>query len=738
MGVHPVWVPLGLMVCYLGLAGYVLVKRPSKSKAVRYLLVFCFASAAWNASFAVSLAFPQNTVLTEMSAHAALGGLAILAVVYLSLTHAFLHQESRYATAWWVLGIVSLIIVVVLDPQVGDLGMTPVHVGQLTVGQSEIVQLFSVLAWGGFKLAAILATGRVFRETVSIMHRNRLRYWLLSVALLMVGDLLFATNQSTLRLLGGLVHLAGALVGSMVIVRSRLVDIKGVYRRAFGYVGVTLFMIAVNLGITALAFQIWVDQVIYAALVSVGAISILFAFVASPVRRSIQRFVDRRFFHETVDYERALRKYGDRVITRLKLDSLAELVMETLLSTMRANRGGLYLIVDGKRDIGGLGLSQIQRQGDLPAGDFELRPDSQLGAWLKDEEAPPLTQYEIDTQEHLELHPDERNWLRALMVEVLLPIHARNQLVGLIVLGAKGSGEAYAAADIDWLESFSAQTSVALENAQLFDQVESMSVNVMRLNADLEHAYHQLQEVDRLKSAFIGVITHELRSPFVAAGLSVELIHRYLQEGMTDDLQEQVSQLAKELGQGRSMIDSVISFASLLSKQGKPRLEPTDIAALLQTTLSPMETMARSRNIAFSCMCSARFAPIHVDPARLGEAMYHLVHNAIKFNAPGGSVQISCWPTDTHVVFRVEDTGEGIAPENLAGIWDGFAQGADDVQRGVEGLGLGLALVKFVVEAHRGEVWASSTPGQGSTFGFRIPNDLDPVAGPDLAMEAAT
>ena len=102
--------------------------------------------------------------------------------------------------------------------------------------------------------------------------------------------------------------------------------------------------------------------------------------------------------------------------------------------------------------------------------------------------------------------------------------------------------------------------------------------------------------------------------------------------------------------------------------------------------------------------------------------MYHLVHNAIKFNAEEGTVQVSCWPTDTHIVFRVEDTGQGIPPEKLAGIWEVFSQVADDVQRGVEGLGLGLALVKFVIEAHQGEVWASSKPGEGSTFGFRIPS----------------
>jgi signal transduction histidine kinase len=80
-------------------------------------------------------------------------------------------------------------------------------------------------------------------------------------------------------------------------------------------------------------------------------------------------------------------------------------------------------------------------------------------------------------------------------------------------------------------------------------------------------------------------------------------------------------------------------------------------------------------------------------------------------------------------VFKVEDTGQGIASEKLGNIWEVFTQEVDHVKRGVQGLGLGLALVKFVVEAHRGEVWASSKQDQGSTFGFRIPKQ-PPVAQP--------
>jgi signal transduction histidine kinase len=718
---YSIYVPWGLMACYLGLAVAMLIRRRLKSGVERNLLVYVLASAAWNASFALSLAFSGSTLLAVISGPAALGGLVILSVVFLNLTHSFLKQESRYTTAWWVLGAISLLIVVLLNPEVGLLDLSPVTIGSFEAKQDVILYLFSVLSFGGFKIAAILATWRVYRETTGSMHRNRHRHWLLSLALLIVGDLLFATMRPLTAPLGGVIKLVSALVAAGAILRSRLIDIKSVYRQAFGYITVTLLMIAVTLLVFGLSFSFLAGQIYLGALITIGVTSVLFSFALTPVRRGVQRFVDRRLFHVDVDYETALRKYGEKVVQALRLESLAELVMDTLISITHAQRGGLYLVQEGKREIGGHLFHLVRREGDLPAGDFELPPESLLVARLSGSDEP-LLQYEIDDgKDFAELGSDEQNWLRALTIEVLVPIRNQNTLVGLIALGIKGSGEAYSTGDVEWLNALAAQTAVALENARLFDQVESMSVNVMRLNADLQQAYRQLQEVDRLKSAFIGVITHELRSPFVAAGFSVELLNRYANEGMTDELQKQVDQLQKELGEGRRMIDSVISFASLLSKQGELKVEETGVSELLQTTLTPLEKMARSRSIELTSACSSQLNSIQADKARLAEAMYHLVHNAVKFNAAGGSVRVSCWPTDTHVVFKVEDTGQGIAPEKLANIWEVFTQAADHVKRGVEGLGLGLALVKFVVDAHHGDVWASSTPGEGSTFGFRIP-----------------
>jgi PAS domain S-box-containing protein len=255
-----------------------------------------------------------------------------------------------------------------------------------------------------------------------------------------------------------------------------------------------------------------------------------------------------------------------------------------------------------------------------------------------------------------------------------------------------------------------------------------ITATVWRANDETISGYQVLvrdvteyKQMDRLKSSFIGVITHELRSPFVAVDLSVQLLERYLERGMYDELQGQIQQLDRELIEGRRLIDSVISFASLVSKQGDLFLEETDIAALAREVTAPLDKMAAARNITLTFHFAANLPRIRLDQQRIGEAIYHLVHNALKFNQHGGSVIISCRSIGSHLLFKVDDTGSGIPAEKLTEIWDAFTQTADEVQRGVEGLGLGLALVKFAVEAHGGEVMVTSKIGLGSTFGFQLP-----------------
>jgi two-component system, sensor histidine kinase and response regulator len=276
------------------------------------------------------------------------------------------------------------------------------------------------------------------------------------------------------------------------------------------------------------------------------------------------------------------------------------------------------------------------------------------------------------------------------------------------------------------------EAAVAMEN-QAFDPASLADVSVRSdalgsLSRVFQHMAQevyareqQLAQDNRVKAAFIDVISHELRSPFASAALSVELLRKYAERRMIDELQEQIEQVNKDLVQGRQLIDTILAFARQVGKDPQLVVAQTDLPELVRETIAPLAILARRRQLQLVHQLAPEMPSVYVDRERMSETIYHLVHNAIKFSRAGGVIEVKCWAEGLEVLFQVKDTGSGIPAERLATMWNAWEQNSDRVRRGVEGLGLGLALVKSTVEAHRGKVAAISTPGQGSTFSFSIP-----------------
>ncbi|NTU79286.1 MAG: hybrid sensor histidine kinase/response regulator [Chloroflexales bacterium] len=248
----------------------------------------------------------------------------------------------------------------------------------------------------------------------------------------------------------------------------------------------------------------------------------------------------------------------------------------------------------------------------------------------------------------------------------------------------------------------------------------------------------QLEEQNRVKASFIRRMTHELRSPFVAAGFSVQLLRRYAEHGMLDELREQTSCLEGALAEGRRLIDGMINYASLVSRHAPRRCEPIAMGPLIHEATAHLQSLAKVRSVQLTYDLPDPLPPVFGDRADLAEAIGHLVHNAIKFNHNDGRVLITCRASERWLSVTVEDTGRGIEPEKLQIIWEAFGQAADDEQRGVEGMGRGLALVSHVIAAHGGEVAATSRVGQGSTFGFRLPLASSDQPRPSIPTESQT
>jgi two-component system phosphate regulon sensor histidine kinase PhoR len=151
------------------------------------------------------------------------------------------------------------------------------------------------------------------------------------------------------------------------------------------------------------------------------------------------------------------------------------------------------------------------------------------------------------------------------------------------------------------------------------------------------------------------------------------------------------------------------------------QLEEVQLDDVVRDAARTLEMMSKARRVSIHIVVVEGMPTIAADPERLADAIYHLMHNAVKFNRSGGEVNVRCGYRDGWATVDVEDTGRGIPADKLEALGAPFAQLADSERRGLEGMGLGLALIKYVAQAHGGRLEIESKLGVGSTFCFQIP-----------------
>lgn len=244
---------------------------------------------------------------------------------------------------------------------------------------------------------------------------------------------------------------------------------------------------------------------------------------------------------------------------------------------------------------------------------------------------------------------------------------------------------------------------------------------LQQTNRELKGLNVQLDEANKLKSNFLGAISHELRSPFASIDFALQALTRHGTERWKAEQRELLADLTRSSAGARRLIDNLIAYAGLLSKQGRLDLEVVHVGDLLDEVTSTLAPMAKSRGLHLETQYPRGLTLPAADRKRLSEAVWHLLHNAIKFTKAGGQIVVHAREEEGTVFIAVKDTGVGIPPEQQTIIWESFAQLSDALRRGVEGLGLGLALVRYVAAAHGGNVVLHSTPGVGSVIGFWLP-----------------
>jgi signal transduction histidine kinase len=646
-------------------------------------------------------------------------GLLLLSWLFLQLTRALLRLE-RKGWVWWALGLVWVAVLAILDSNPLSMPEAMLTGTGWGIGRQELITGWLIAGWAIFMGGAALLIVRAYRQKQQALHRNRLTYWSLAWGLTVIGNALFLAGHP---MPGGILGMVAILVATYVIVTHRLADVRQISKRAVSYLIITLLAMSLYMvGFVAMQY-IFRAAPGYNPLMAGAVMALVLAILFQPLLALVQRLVNRLFAGDGFDPSHVLHEYSTNISNILDLELLANVMVNLIGETLKIRHGQLFLVDlgNGENEEIAFHLREVGGVASNESGPGLLTNNSPIASCLRQEQQA-LTQYDIDLLDRFQsISKEERAWLSSLDADVYVPIHAKGEWIGLLTLGPKISGDRYFDADLVLLRTLADQTAVALENARLVEDLIQAHNDLGQTYAALAEANRQLQELDKLKSAFIGVITHELRTPFANILFSLEVLEHHGKMHLPPELDEQVEQLADGVKSAKRMVDNLVTFATFLSKQGEMHSTTLDFGQVVQDSLLPLESLAETKGIVLHTEIPEELPQLRGDKDRLGDAVYHLVHNAIKFTETGGQVWIRCQTRNQTFRFEVQDTGVGVPADKLPTLWEDFTQMADPLRRGVEGLGLGLALVKYVVTAHGGEVFGQGEEGVGSTFGFQIP-----------------
>ena len=256
--------------------------------------------------------------------------------------------------------------------------------------------------------------------------------------------------------------------------------------------------------------------------------------------------------------------------------------------------------------------------------------------------------------------------------------------------------------------------SVGMIYAPLFGQDRRL-VNIIANVRDIT----RFREADEIKSTFVSVISHELKTP-------VALIQGYAETLLRKDArwdpktrEESLEVILEEADRLHHLIDNLLDASRLEAGKLPLEKEPVAVDRLAERVAERFRTQtdAHQINVAFP----EDFPVIQGDPTRLEQVLNNLLSNAIKYSPEGGPIDITGSPAADRVTITVTDRGVGIPFEEQPHIFESFYRGSREYQQQTAGAGLGLYLAKAIVEAHGGEIWVESDPGEGAAFSFSLP-----------------
>ncbi len=620
---------------------------------------------------------------------------------------AFPHRELEINKPFLyiLIGLTLLVMGIAFTPLIFS-GVTITD--QITPTPAPGIALFALL-FMGLPIIGIFEIIKKYKKAVGV-EKQQLKFLVFGISL--TFTLLILTNfvfvvlfkLSNLVIFGPIFSLIFVGFIFYAIVKHRLLAIRSIIARTVTYT----FLIAVlasiyTLGVFFISRYVLQEESITQQRFTSALLATFIVLTFEPIKTAVQKATDRVFFRGKYNSDELILELTTIIASTFKLKTLTTKTMQKLFSTLHIEKGSFIIyrkqhkfsiITDGYKKTPTYNKELIQQI-------FALRR-----MVILDEEKDKVVK-------HL---------MQKLGIAIAVPLSEREQNEGLLLLGNKKSGEIYTAQDIKVLEIFGPIISIAIQNAKAYEEIKSfnktLSDKITIATKELQESHVKLQTLDKQKDKFLGMASHELKTPITSIKAFTQVLYRRVNK---DDHQEYAALLENintQTDKVTKLINDLLNVSNIEEGKLVLKKEMFDANALAAKTISDIQYTTDTHQIIKEGKIKSQ---VFGDADRISQVIANLLTNAIKYSPKADKLIVRLAEEGKNAVFTVQDLGPGIDKEDQNKIFERFYRTKEHEERNIAGFGLGLYIASEIVKRHKGKIWVTSKKGKGSAFNFTIP-----------------
>lgn len=683
--------------------GVFVLTRNSKSGTHRALFLQALCLSLWLFTYGLMYSARQSEIAR------ALINIGYLAVIFIPVTfyHFAYHYVELYRHKKWL-----VIAYLVSGVFTSLLWFTDLFVSGMTryfwgyypkagLAHPAFMMFFSTLY--STAVWCILRTLHNKAHQLSISERNRTRLVVAAFGLAFIASMDFLPNYGVAIYPFGYLFIGVEIsLLAYAIVRHQLLDIEVIVKRTAVFAGMALGMMAM-IAVPTFVAQTWLARggtanPMILNLISIGLIMLTY----ERMKRWLVDVTDRFLFQKSYDYKTLLKTFTDEVMVMVDLKQLVQMTVNTLTETVKLEGCQLYLLDKDQRTYD----PTAHRGGNGHALVFEEQEP--FIAFLRETHEPiaitgPLAGVKFPEQ------VTER--VKQLNARLVLPLNLHEDLIGVLCLGKKKSDEEFTKDDLDILQPLARTLAIAVSNAQLF----------------VELAKTQAEAAQKEKLAVIGTlsagINHEICNPLGIVKAQCEAFLLDSEDGILigKSAQELLDRTTNIMRVALKQIDRATAITQKLSNFAKPIKEAKLQSVVVEQEVDEVILLVghdlKLEKIEVIKELEPGLPQINVDRRQLQEVLFNLIRNAGQAITPPGMIWVRAKTDGKLVRIEITDTGSGISPDKLGKIYDPFFT----TKEPGKGTGLGLFIVRQIVERNKGRISVESAVGKGTTFFLEFP-----------------